>query len=644
MNSDYQQKKMMNALGAIDTKGNIVLEQFQDGTALLFQPGNAQPFCVATDYDRATASWSYGKHFSDLGCAHEAADPEIIEDASVRWVKEDIREKLKAQAIEPTEFNVQSVIMGDSRLWERPLDRDFRDNMIASGNDDLDARVTILKENGNFRSVDTAMPVASLDELEQYRSDRLPECGYLFRDNGYRIKVFNTIEFNKSMHYNPLKYVKTDADILSFVNCLISNTNGDKQSGGDPFWENSERLLYTALIALLRDWFPPEDYSLDGLLTLLSMAEAKENDENFKSPLDMIFDEIETGKVYERNPFYQGPSTSSSYADAESDRMAISENTTDEFTWQSSLMERNNDGLSPAREGGLTSDQDFALANYKMFKVAAGKTLKSIIISCNVRMAPMRIEQVRELLKYDEMNLDEMGDPGQRTAVFAIMSDTDKTFSFLHAIMMWQSIDILCRRALEKYNGKLPTMVNFIFDEFANIGTIPDIEQTIAVTRSRNIGISIILQSVAQLESRYDKKAKTIIDCCDTTLFLGGKSNSTNKEISEMIGKQTINQKTFGETRGQSGSSSKNIQIQGRDLIDAAEIGKMNRREAILLIAGTNPLKDLKYPVEQHPNYIYLDPGRNKPGQVKNRCLYDEPFNILEYMDEIRTKDDTYAS
>ena len=171
--------------------------------------------------------------------------------------------------------------------------------------------------------------------LTDPKGTSLPECGYLFRDNGYRIKVFNTIEFNKSMHYNPLKYVKTDADILSFVNCLISNTNGDKQSGGDPFWENSERLLYTALIALLRDWFPPEDYSLDGLLTLLSMAEAKENDENFKSPLDMIFDEIETGKVYERNPFYQGPSTSSSYADAESDRMAISENTTDEFTWQS---------------------------------------------------------------------------------------------------------------------------------------------------------------------------------------------------------------------------------------------------------------------------------------------------------------------
>lgn len=175
MSSNYQQKKMMNARGAIDTKGNIVLEQFQDGAALLFQPGNAQPFCVATDYDRATASWSYGKYFSDLGCAHEAADPEIIEDASVRWVKEDIREKLKAQDIAPTEFNVQSVIMGDSRLWERPLDREFRDNMIASGNDDLDARVTILKENGNFKNVDTAIPVTSLEELEQYRSDRLTD-------------------------------------------------------------------------------------------------------------------------------------------------------------------------------------------------------------------------------------------------------------------------------------------------------------------------------------------------------------------------------------------------------------------------------------------------------------------------------------
>lgn len=224
--------------------------------------------------------------------------------------------------------------------------------------------------------------------LTDPKGTSLSECGYLFRDNGYRIKVFNTIEFNKSMHYNPLKYVKTDADILSFVNCLISNTNGDKQSGGDPFWENSERLLYTALIALLRDWFPPEDYSLDGLLTLLSMAEAKENDENFKSPLDMIFDEIETGKVYERNPFYQGPSTSSSYADAESDRMAISENTTDEFTWQSSLMERNNDGLSPVLKFGPETYKSFIPGTGCMTKIEDVKTERDCGAMCPEGLIP----------------------------------------------------------------------------------------------------------------------------------------------------------------------------------------------------------------------------------------------------------------
>ena len=299
--------------------------------------------------------------------------------------------------------------------------------------------------------------------LTDPKGTSLPECGYLFRDNGYRIKVFNTIEFAKSMHYNPLKYVHTDADILSFVNCLISNTNGDKPSGGDPFWENSERLLYTALIALLRDWFPKEDYSLVGLLELPvhGGSQGKMTRTSSHRSISSLTRSRRAWSMREMR-IIEAPSTSTSYAAAESDRMAISENTTDEFIWKPSSMERNGDGVSPADHGGLTSDQDYALANYKMFKVAAGKTLKSIIISCNVRMQPMRIEQVSELLRYDEMDLDEMGDPGQRTAVFAIMSDTDKSFSFLHAIMMWQSIDILCRRALEKYNGKLPTMVNFI--------------------------------------------------------------------------------------------------------------------------------------------------------------------------------------
>ena len=267
------------------------------------------------------------------------------------------------------------------------------------------------------------------------------------------------------------------------------------------------------------------------------------------------------------------------------------------------------DSHSPADCGGLSDDEDFALSNYNAFKVAAGKTLKSIIISCNVRLKPLSIREVRELLTYDEMKLDTLGDrfvtvtdengktvvtdePRKRTIIYGILSDTDRTFAFLFAIMMWQTIDQLCRKALDVYDGKLPNLVNFILDEFANIGEIPDVEKTIAVTRSRNIGMSIILQSVSQLESQYEKKADTIIDCCDTMLFLGGKSNKTNKEIAELIGKQTISQMSYSENTGQSSTAGKNTSTTGRDLIDAAEIGKMSRKKAILLIAGTNPLMD----------------------------------------------------
>jgi len=222
-----------------------------------------------------------------------------------------------------------------------------------------------------------------------------------------------------------------------------------------------------------------------------------------------------------------------------------------------------------------------------------------------VRLAPIATDGVRELLTYDEMEIDTLGDPDAKVAIFGILSDTDKTLSFLFAILMWQTIDQLCRKALSDYGGKLPTPVHFIFDEFANIGTIPQIEETIAVTRSRNIGITIILQSMSQLESKYDKKAQTIIDCCDSTLFLGGKSNSTNKEIAEMIGKQTIHQMTYNESTGQSSSASKNLQIQGRDLIDAAEIGKMSRLKAILLIAA-------------HKRYRYIVDKRNWKRLHKN--------------------------
>jgi len=449
----------------------------------------------------------------------------------------------------------------------------------------------------------------------------LKDSGFLFTDNGYTVKSFNTINLDESMHYNPLKYVKSDTDILSFVNCYIMNTNGEGKAG-DPFWENSERMLYTALIALLRDWFPPEDYNLPSLLTLLSMAEARENDENYKSPLDLLFLQIEEGKRYiETGNGGVSPSVPSGLS-----RGFSTGGDNGAWSWQPSKLKRNSDGVMPAKCGGLSPDEDFALMNYKNFKVAAGKTLKSIIISCNVRLAPIATAGIRELLRYDEMDIDTLGDPGAKVAIFGILSDTDKTLSFLFAILMWQTIDQLCRKALTDYGGKLPTPVHFIFDEFANIGTIPQIEETIAVTRSRNIGITIILQSMSQLESKYDKKAQTIVDCCDTTLFLGGKSNSTNKEIAEMIGKQTINQMTYGESAGQSSSASKNLQIQGRDLIDAAEIAKMSRKKAILLIAGTNPLMDNKYDPRKHRRYCYIVDKRNK------KRLHDDPFDFKRYM------------
>lgn len=451
----------------------------------------------------------------------------------------------------------------------------------------------------------------------------LKDAGFLFTDNEYKVKSFNTINLDESMHYNPLKYVKTDTDILSFVNCYIMNTNGDAKAG-DPFWENSEKMFYTANIALLRDWFPPEDYNLPGLLTLLSLAEAREDNENYKSPLDLLFLQIEDGKRY--NQSGGGGQSGQESGNGLSRTFGAAPSQSD-WAWEPSLFRRNSDGVMPASCGGLSPDEDFALMNYKNFKVAAGKTLKSIIISCNVRLAPIATSDVREILRYDEMELDTLGDPGAKLAVFGILSDTDKTLSFLFAIMMWQCIDQLCRKALSDYGGRLPTPVHFIFDEFANIGTIPQIEETIAVTRSRNIGITIILQSMSQLESKYDKKAQTIVDCCDTTLFLGGKSNSTNKEIAEMIGKQTINQMTYGESGGgQSSSASKNIQIQGRDLIDAAEIGKMSRTKAIVLIAGANPLMDDKYDPHEHKRYCYIVDKRNK------KRLHPNAFDFKRYM------------
>ena len=385
----------------------------------------------------------------------------------------------------------------------------------------------------------------------------LPEIGAFLERKKYRIKCLNLINFRKSMKYNPLAYIRSEKDILKLVNALIMNTKGEGEKSSEDFWVKAERLYYSALIGYIWYEATEEEKNFITLLDLINASEAREDDETYQSPVDLLFSQLE-----EREPDH------------------------------------------------------FAVKQYRKFKMAAGKTLKSILISCGARLAPFDIKELRDLMEYDELELDTLGD--QKTALFVILSDTDSTFNFVAALMYSQLFNLLCDKADDFYGGRLPVHVRLILDEFANIGTIPQIEETIAVTRSRNIGITIILQSMSQLESKYDKKAQTIIDCCDSTLFLGGKSNSTNKEIAEMIGKQTIHQMTYNESTGQSSSASKNLQIQGRDLIDAAEIGKMSRLKAILLIAGTNPLMDDKYDPHAHKRYRYIVDKRNWKRLHKN--------------------------
>ena len=428
------------------------------------------------------------------------------------------------------------------------------------------------------------------------------ETGRMFERAGYEIRQFSTIDFASSNRYNPLRYVRSQADVLTFVECLIENTTGDKEHSGDPFWENAERLLYTALVSYLIDHCPPQNRNIPGLLTLLSLAEAREEDESFKSPLDMLFDELETGRRLV---------CTSEAAGFDEESRAL-DGADGAFQWLPT-----GDPIGP--------EDDFSLSNYKAFKTAAGKTLKSIIISANVRLKPLSIDEVRALLSDDEMDLDLMGDPGRRQVVFASMSDTNSTFDFLFAILMWQTLDVLCDRALSEYGGSLPTHVTFIFDEFANIGKVPDFEKTIAVVRSRNISCEVILQSAGQLAANYGKeKAQVIRDNCDTTLFLGGKSTETNEEISKAIGKQTLATLTVNDTKGANPSSTRNRATAERDLMQASEVGRLPRDEAIVLVAGANPVRDKKFRIETHPRYRLVDPGH--PG-----ADFAERFDFGDY-------------
>lgn len=428
----------------------------------------------------------------------------------------------------------------------------------------------------------------------------LGEVGWTLADAGYDIRTFDTTDFSRSMHYNPLAYVSDQADILVFVECLIKNTTADDRKGADPFWENSERLLYTALVAYLVYHARPEERDLNSLMLLLSLAEAREEDESYMSPLDLIFEELETGMRF---------------MERERGREAREERPFDDggdWGWVRIVEPRD-------------PEEDFALSNYRAFKVAAGKTLKSIIISCNVRLKPLSVDAVSDLVAYDEMALDSLGSGEGKHAIFASMSDSDSTFDFLFALLMWQATSVLYKTALARFGGSLKRPVHFLLDEFGNIGTVPDFERVIATARSRNVSFSIILQSASQLERAYKKEgAKTILDCCDTVVFLGGKSTETNEMVSKMVGKQTVKVLTESDSRGANRSTTQNYNVIERDLMTPDEVGRLPRDESIVLISGTYPLKGAKYRIEEHPSYPEVDPGHAG-------ARHEERFDFKEY-------------
>ena len=377
----------------------------------------------------------------------------------------------------------------------------------------------------------------------------------------YVIKVLNTINFSKSLHYNPFAYIRSEKDILKLVTTIIVNTKGEGEKASEDFWVKAEKLLYTALIAFI--WYEgdEEEKNLNTLLDLLNESETREEDETYQNPVDMMFQELE-----ERDP------------------------------------------------------QHFAVRQYKKYKMAAGKTAKSILISCGARLAPFDIAELREIMSYDEMELDKIGD--RKTALFLIMSDTDTTFNFVIAMLQSQLFNLLCDKADDEYGGRLPVHVRVIADEFANIGQIPQLDKLIATIRSREISASIILQSQSQLKAMYKDSADTILGNCDTTLFLGGKEKTTLKEMSELLGKETIDLYNTSETRSNQKSFGLNYQKTGKQLMTEDEIAVMDGGKCILQIRGARPFFSDKYDITKHKNYRFLADENEK-----NRYKVEKELN-----------------
>lgn len=367
------------------------------------------------------------------------------------------------------------------------------------------------------------------------------EVGNAFVQKGYRIKVFNTINFKKSMHYNPLAYVHSEKDILKLVTALMTNTKGEGQ-GGDPFWDKAERLLLVALIAYLHEEAPTEEQNFATLLEMLNTMQVSEEDESYQNPVDLLFEQLE-----KRNP------------------------------------------------------NSFAGRQYRLYKLAAGKTAKSILISCGARLAPFDIQELREITAYDELELDTLGD--RKTVLFLIMSDTDSTFNFLISMVYTQLFNLLCDKADDVYGGRLPIHVRCLIDECANIGQIPNLEKLAATIRSREISACLVLQARSQLKALYKDNADTIIGNMDSQIFLGGSEPSTLKELSEMLGKETIDQYNTSDTRGNSPSYGTTYQKLGHELMSRDELAVLDGGKCILQLRGVRPFLSDKYDLTQHPNY-----------------------------------------
>jgi len=379
------------------------------------------------------------------------------------------------------------------------------------------------------------------------------ECGKMLEDNGYKIRILNTINFKKSMKYNPFSYIHSEKDILKLVQTIIANTKGEGEKAGEDFWVKAEKLYYTALIAYIYYEAPKEEKNFATLLDMIDASEVREDDENYKNPIDRLFEALE-----KKEP------------------------------------------------------RHFAVKQYKKYKLAAGKTAKSILISCGARLAPFDIQELRDLMSEDELELDCIGD--RKTALFVIISDTDDTFNFVVSIMYSQLFNLLCDKADDVYGGRLPVHVRFLLDEFANIGLIPKFEKLIATIRSREISASIILQAQSQLKAIYKDNADTIIGNCDSTLFLGGKEKTTLKELSETLGKETIDLYNISETKSNQNSFAMNYQKTGKDLMSQDEITVMDGGKCIFQLRGVRPFFSDKYDITKHKNYRLLEDYDKKNG------------------------------